>query len=257
MGGTWWTKTVLTGSLAAGALMVISAGGSRFELWPFDIGFLVAAAGIALAIAGTAWGLGGLIVALRRSRVDALPALDLGLALCAVVLGAFALQFVRVFTLPPIHQVTTDIADPPAFDAVADLRPEGSNPHTYDPAQPILDGTLAEAQQRTWPELTSLHASLSRDAALERAVDILEAMGMAIVNVDGVQGLVEATDTTFWFGFKDDMVVRVRGTGAGAGEREGTVIDARSVSRVGVSDAGANARRVIAFLERFGTGANP
>ena len=251
MGGTWWTRTILTGSLAAGALLVISAGGSRFELWPFDIGFLVAAAGIALAIAGAAWGLGGLIVAFRRSQMEAMPALDLGLAVCAVVLGAFVLQLMRVLTVPPIHQVTTDIADPPAFDAVADLRPEGSNPHTYDPAQTVLDGTLAEAQQRTWPDLTSLHASLAPEPALERAVDTLEAMGLAIVNVDPVQGLVEATDTTFWFGFKDDMVVRVRGTA------DGSVIDARSVSRIGVSDVGANARRVIAFLERFGAGANP
>ena len=246
MGRTWWTKTILTGSLAAGALLVVSAAGSRFEIWPFEIAFLVAAAGIAFAIAGAAWGAGGLISALRRPQTTELPALDLAVAVCAVVLGAFALQLVRVFTLPPIHHVTTDIADPPAFDAIADLRPAGSNPHTYDPAQTILDGTLAEAQQRAWPELTGLHASLARGPALERAVDTLEAMGMAIVNVDRVEGLVEATATTFWFGFKDDMVVRVRGT------EEGSVIDARSVSRVGVSDVGANARRVLDFLERFG-----
>ena len=251
MGRTWWTKTILTGSLAAGALLVISTAGSRFGIWPFEIAFLVAAAGIALAVAGAAWGLGGLIVALRRSESADLPALDLALAICAVVLGAFALQFVRVFTVPPIHQVTTDIADPPAFDAIADLRPEGSNPHTYDPGQPILEGTLAEAQQGTWPELASLQASLGPDRALERTVDTLEAMGMAIVSVDRVAGLVEATDTTLWFGFKDDMVVRVRGTA------EGSVIDARSVSRVGVSDVGANARRVLDFLERYGAGARP
>ena len=249
MGRTWWTKTILTGSLAAGVLLVISAAGSRFGIWPFEIAFLVAAAGIVLAIAGAAWGAGGLVVALRRGQPTELPALDLSVAVCAVVLGAFALQFVRVFTFPPIHHVTTDIADPPVFDAVADLRPEGSNPLAYDPAQAILDGTLAEAQQRAWPELTGLHASLARDPALERAVGTLEAMGMAIVNVDPARGLVEATDATFWFGFKDDMVVRVRGTDGGS------VIDARSVSRVGVSDLGANARRVLEFLERFGAGA--
>ncbi|MDE0349044.1 MAG: DUF1499 domain-containing protein [Gammaproteobacteria bacterium] len=251
MGGTWWTKTILAGSLAAGALLVISAAGSRFELWPFTVGFLVAAAGIALALAGTALGIRRMIVALRRPQAVELLSLDLALAVCAVVLGAFALQFVRVFTVPPIHQVTTDIADPPAFDAIADLRPEGSNPHTYDPGQPILEGTLAEAQQGAWPQLTSLHASLAPDPALQRAVDTLEAMGMAIVNVDRTRGLVEATDATFWFGFKDDMVVRVRGTG------EGSVIDARSVSRIGVSDVGANARRVLLFLDRFEASARP
>jgi len=251
MGRTWWTKTILTGSLVAGALLVISTAGSRFEIWPFEIAFLVAAAGIALAVAGAAWGLGGLIVALRRSQSADLPALDLALAVCAVVLGAFALQLVRAFTFPPLHHVTTDIADPPGFDAIVGLRPEGSNPHAYDAAQAILGGTLAETQQQVWPQLTSLHASLGPDPALERTVDTLDAMGMAIVNVDRVAGLVEATDTTLWFGFKDDMVVRVRGTA------EGSVIDARSVSRVGVSDVGANARRVLDFLERFGAGASP
>lgn len=246
MGGTWWTKTILTGSLAAGALLVIGAAGSRFEIWPFGVGFQVAAAGIALAIVGAAWGVVGLIVALRRPQPVGVPSLGLALVVCAIVLGAFALQIVRLFTLPPIHQVTTDTADPPGFGAIANLRPEGSNPHGYDAAQPILDGTLAEAQQRAWPELTSLHSALGRDAALDRAVTTLETMGMVIVHIDRANGLVEATDTTFWFGFKDDMVVRVRSTG------EGSVVDARSVSRVGVADLGANARRVLGFLERFG-----
>lgn len=245
MGGTWWTKTILMGSLAAGVLLVIGAAGSRFEIWPFGVGFQVAAAGIALAVVGAAWGVVGLIVALRRPQPVGVPSLGLALVICAIVLGSFALQLVRLFTLPPIHQVTTDIVDPPGFDAIASLRPEGSNPHTYDPAQPILEGTLAEAQQGAWPELASLHSGLGRDAALDRAMDTLERMGMAIVNIDRAQGLVEATDTTFWFGFKDDMVVRVRSTG------EGSVVDARSVSRVGVADLGANARRVLGFLERF------
>lgn len=249
MGDTWWTRTILAGSLAGGALLLFSAIGSRFEIWPFDIAFLAAMAGIALAFVGAAWGLGGMIVALRRPHSVDVPLLGLALTVCALVLGSVSVQFVRALTLPPIHHVTTDIADPPGFDTIADLRPEGSNPHAYDPAQTILDGTLAQAQQGAWPELTSLHASLARDPALEHTVDTLETMGMAVVNVDRVQGLVEATDTTFWFGFKDDMVVRVRGTA------EGSVIDARSVSRVGVADLGANARRVLGFLERFGTDA--
>ncbi|MFB3106560.1 MAG: DUF1499 domain-containing protein [Pseudomonadales bacterium] len=70
-------------------------------------------------------------------------------------------------------------------------------------------------------------------------------MGLELVNEARLQGMIEATATTFWFGFKDDMVVRIRPSGAGS------VIDVRSVSRVGMSDLGANARRIGEFLEGF------
>ena len=244
-GSRWWTKTAFYGALAGGALLVLGALGSRAGIWPFSIGFSVAAAGLATAAVAGCWGIGALVVALRRALRTELPALLTGLGVSLVVLGAFAVQLVRLFTLPPLHQVTTDPDDPPAFDAIAAVRPEGSNPHTYDPDQPILDSTLAEAQQRAWPELVALDSSLDPQAALERAIATVEGMGMAVVNVDRTKGIVEATDTTLWFGFKDDVVVRVRARNVGS------VIDARSVSRVGVADLGANARRVLNFLERF------
>ena len=70
-------------------------------------------------------------------------------------------------------------------------------------------------------------------------------MGLEIVAVDRGAGLVEATATTFWFGFKDDIVVRVVGDG------EGSKIDLRSMSRVGQSDVGANAARITDFFDHF------
>ena len=71
-------------------------------------------------------------------------------------------------------------------------------------------------------------------------------MGLEIVSVDEGAGVVEATDTTFWFGFKDDVVVRVRSAG------EGSLVDVRSVSRVGLSDLGKNADRIMDLLGRLG-----
>jgi uncharacterized protein (DUF1499 family) len=59
------------------------------------------------------------------------------------------------------------------------------------------------------------------------------------------EGRIEATDTTFWFGFKDDIVVRIAATG------HGSRLDVRSVSRVGVSDIGTNARRIRKFLKEL------
>jgi hypothetical protein len=59
-------------------------------------------------------------------------------------------------------------------------------------------------------------------------------------------GRIEATDTTFWFGFKDDVVIRVEADGAGSR------VDVRSVSRVGVGDVGTNATRIRAYLQKLG-----
>ena len=70
-------------------------------------------------------------------------------------------------------------------------------------------------------------------------------MGWEVVAADPAAGRIEAVATTFWFGFKDDIVVRVAPAGAGS------LIDARSKSRVGVGDLGTNAQRLRAYLERL------
>jgi uncharacterized protein (DUF1499 family) len=76
-----------------------------------------------------------------------------------------------------------------------------------------------------------------------RALDVAQRMGWELVAADQASGRIEATDTTTWFGFKDDIVVRVTSWGSGAR------VDMRSVSRVGRSDVGTNARRIREFLD--------
>jgi uncharacterized protein (DUF1499 family) len=95
----------------------------------------------------------------------------------------------------------------------------------------------------------TLSTDLGPDPAFDRAVDVLEGMGLEVVSKDPDDGRIEATATTFWFGFKDDVVVRIR-----PAEDGGSVVDLRSVSRVGVSDLGVNARRIGEFLKRFAAG---
>jgi len=82
--------------------------------------------------------------------------------------------------------------------------------------------------------------------AFTAAVQTAEALGWEVVAADPVAGRLEATDTTFWFGFKDDIVVRIRS------QPDGSRVDVRSVSRVGRSDVGTNARRIREFLRRLG-----
>jgi len=63
------------------------------------------------------------------------------------------------------------------------------------------------------------------------------------VNADKSLGIIEATETTAWFGFKDDVVVRIRTTG------EESFLDVRSKSRVGKSDLGKNAERIHTLID--------
>ncbi len=56
----------------------------------------------------------------------------------------------------------------------------------------------------------------------------------------------KSTAETFWFGFKDDVVIRVRPVADGGSSR----IDVRSISRVGLSDLGANAKRIETWRAR-------
>ena len=156
-----------------------------------------------------------------------------------MVLGVFGSQFLAATSVPGIHNISTDVNDPPAFNAVAALRGEGTNPLDYDAAK------LAPLQTEAYPDVKSLQTDLDRAAALARSVTVLEDMGLEIVAADPEGRIVEATFTSFWFGFKDDLVVRVRPQGTGS------LIDLRSVSRVGESDLGANAKRISEFLGRF------
>ncbi len=123
---------------------------------------------------------------------------------------------------------------------------EGANPHAFDRRQPVGElGPLGEVQRSAFPDVRTLETSIGVQAGVERAVQVLETMGLDIVHADPSAGIVEATATTFWFGFKDDVVVRIRP------HEGGSHVDVHSVSRVGQSDLGANAARILTFLERF------
>jgi uncharacterized protein (DUF1499 family) len=71
-------------------------------------------------------------------------------------------------------------------------------------------------------------------------------MDWKIVDENREEGRIEATATTRWFGFKDDVVIRIAPS-----DGNGSRVDIRSVSRVGLSDVGTNARRIRTFLKKF------
>jgi hypothetical protein len=143
--------------------------------------------------------------------------------------------------LPPIHDITTDTRRPPQFVAILPLRAAAPNPAAY--GAPVV----ARAQAAAYPDLRTHRMDAASADAFKRALQATRDMGWEIVAADAAAGRIEATDTTFWFGFKDDVVIRVEADGAGSR------VDLRSVSRVGVGDVGANAARIRAYLQALGT----
>ncbi len=141
--------------------------------------------------------------------------------------------------LPAIHDISTDLDDPPRFEVVVPLRADAPNSLEYG------GQAVADAQRQAYPDLETSVLNQPPDRVVDWAHEVAQELGWEIVAVDPELGRVEATATTLWFGFKDDVVVRVRPGGTGAR------IDVRSISRVGGGDLGANAARVRQFLERL------
>jgi uncharacterized protein (DUF1499 family) len=103
----------------------------------------------------------------------------------------------------------------------------------------------AAQQQRAYPDLEPLVLPLPPPQAFAKALAAARASGWQIVSADPGSGRIQAVATTFWFGFKDDVTVRVAPQGAGSR------IDVRSRSRVGRGDAGANAARIRSYLKKL------
>lgn len=227
------------GMVMIAALLAMLAGvGSRFGWWQFHTGFALLGYGAYGALAASLIACAGLILALRNRQLVgsflATVALVAGLSVAAVP----ANWRLTAKSLPYIHDISTDTVNPPQFVAILPLRASSPNPATYGGPE------VAAEQKRGYGDLRTEVLDLPLGQAYERALATARSLGWKIVAADAGQGRIEATDTTFWFGFTDDIVLRL----APAGNR--TLLDIRSVSRVGKSDVGTNARRIRAFLKK-------
>ncbi len=140
---------------------------------------------------------------------------------------------------PPIHDISTDLEQPPTFSHAPALRGKDTNPLAIDPQ------TLA-TQQQAYPDIATLHSPLPPGEAYQRALATAQALGWEVAYEDPRDGQIEAVATTPVMAFRDDVVIRLR-----AGEQGGTRVDLRSVSRVGIGDMGANATRIRRFITQF------
>ena len=185
--------------------------------------------------------LAAIVVTVLAYRTRAWP--RLAAAALAVVIGltCFAIGFIeyrRARNAPAIHDITTDLENPPTFSAIVARRADAPNKLDRPPQ-------LAALQRQGYSDVAPITVQTRPDQAFDRALAVAQSQGWEIVTADKSSGRIEATHTTRWFGFVDDVVVRLTPWGAG------TRIDVRSVSRSGVGDAGRNADRVRRFLKEL------
>lgn len=231
----WFTLLILLTALLAVSLLLIAGPGTRFDWWQFHTGFglMQWAAYLGLAAAAAAF-IAALVPTLRQGHGFRLGlALVLGLAVAAVPL----LQYRTVQNVPRIHDITTDTLNPPAFVAIVPLRADAPNSVEY------AGEDVARQQRDAYPDIVTLPTDAYPAIVFERALQVVETLGWELVEADANEGRIEAIDTTFWFGFQDDIVIRIQSSDTGS------LVDVRSKSRVGLSDVGANAQRIRRFLD--------
>jgi uncharacterized protein (DUF1499 family) len=234
----WVSAVALVTAVIAVALLILAGPGYRAG-W-FGLGTALqrmltwgAYAGIAAVLVG----LLGVVVSRGRGR---------GLAVLAILIGAGALAVPlrlqqTAQAVPPIHDITTDTITPPRFVEAAARRQSLGVPNRLDYTEEV-----AGQQRAGYPDIQPVFLDESADDAYRRARALVDGRGWEILAADETARRIEATDTTFWFGFKDDVVIRVSAIPNG-----GSRVDMRSVSRVGRSDIGTNARRIREFLDEL------
>lgn len=215
----------------------IAVIGYRLELFSFSTSFVVMKYTLFLSVGIFLLGL--VMSFVKRAEIDMAKSARVSAMIALLPIIGLGTQLFTAQSVPGIHNISTDVANPPAFDKVIALRGDSSNPLEYDTAK------LAAVQVEAYPKVKTLITELSLSDAHARAKEVVESMGLELVNSDADEGIIEATETTAIWGFKDDMVVRIT-------DKEGkTAVDLRSVSRFGGSDLGANAGRIEKFLAKF------
>lgn len=228
-----WVRALLWLQLLLLGLLLIGMLGNKLAWLPFPQGFLLFMNTFKVLMATTALAalLAGFYAWKRAAALQPAPR--------ALLLGALPLLLVfaligRDLKVPAIHNISTDLENPPEFVAAHRITDR------LNPLAPAPESV--RAQQRDYYALQPLRLPVPPEQVHARALQLVLQQGWTLIDASAEQGRIEATAETLFFGFKDDVVIRIQSEG------EGSRVDMRSVSRVGRSDLGANARRIQTFL---------
>ena len=234
--GTRWCGTGIISAGTGVVLIIIALAGARAGVLPplpafgvFGIGMLALVVSIFVTIIGLilSKGTGGATSAVRTWSA---------LTVAVLAMAIIASQQPESSGSSPIHDITTDIGNPPSFEAILPLRKDAPNPPEYAGKE------AAEIQKAIYPDIVTLTVEKPTDEVFMAAEKVARDLGWEIVRADPDSGQIEATATTDWFRFKDDVVIRLTPRGTES------YVDIRSKSRIGQGDMGANADRIKTFL---------
>lgn len=228
--------SLAAGSVAvAGLLLFGLAGPAHWMGVPLESALTLVRWSAYVALAGALLSAGAGVWARRTGRRGPLAVSALAVLL-GVLSAAVAYGWQRsAWNAPLVWDVSTDLENPPEFEALLDRRQNDGQALARTPGVDLL-------QRQHYPDLAPLVLAQPASVVFERARLVADNLGWDIAVSDPVAGRIEATDTTRWFGFTDDIVVRVTPWGAG------TRVDVRSAARRGGRDTGTNAQRVRRFL---------
>ena len=243
----YWGYIVLTAGVGALISGLVSAVGTGWGYWEYTSGLKGVAGAFLL-------GLGAILIGAvqgwrTRKAVNPPPRARrwTGMVVALAYVAWVGTFLMAALTVPAIHDVSTDLADPPAFQTLA-LRTDNLDniPGADDKDMRGLtpQQRWAVVHQKAYGDIRSVRSNEPVPMVIAKAERIAKARGWDVAISLPEEGRFEATETSAFFQFKDDVVLRVRPSETG----EGSIVDMRSVSRVGVSDLGMNAKRVRAFL---------
>ena len=228
----------IIGLLSIVGFLMVLLPGPLYQFAGVSLGLAFTSLRYGLFVAGAALILIVLqIIFARKSIAWGSTSVFAVLALIAVILPLSMLS--KASSVPPIHDITTDVTNPPQFVAIAPLRKDAPNPVGYE------GGDVTRQQLEAYPEIHTVTLPQPVDTVFKAATATVGAMGWELVDANSDTHTIEATDTTLWFGFKDDVVIRLTPEG------NNTLVDVRSKSRVGKSDLGKNAERIMTFFEKL------
>ena len=228
---------------AAGIVVTLIGILSATPLGPFTAMLSLTLGSLLLVIGAVVAAIG--LVRSRGTAGQASFPLTAGALTVGVAAIINAVVFISSGGGPPIHDISTDTVSPPQFVAVVGLRGPNDNPPKY------AGNESARLQLEAYPDIQTIVLLNPRGFVFEQALTVAEDMGWEIVASNADEGRIEATATTPWVGFKDDVVVRIQAKGPEIR------VDLRSKSRLGRGDMGVNAKRVRAFRDRLMAAVEP
>lgn len=234
-----WTRRLSRTTIWLGVgSIVLAIGGAAAagaDLIPKTTGLYAMAGGGLLSVIGVIAGVGA-VAGNLKSKTGLMLTAVIGLLLSTGYAGFMGSRAVVARGVPPIHDITTDITNPPAFKTLMLRADNLVGVETFENWQAV--------HAKAYSDIKTLTITKPVAGVIADAEKLARANGWDIATVDPVGGRLEATASVSLIKFKDDIVLRVTATPDGAG----SVVDMRSVSRIGVSDLGVNAKRVRAFL---------